>query len=146
MESKHDFFLGTSRNYSALYREQTTSAQLPALLIVLDTVIVNDICRLPLGDSSRWLCQAFFFFMPWPFLQISGRSWPILALYWSRTSLAALGAVLLGPPHNWWRGHQRAIHPDPQGCRKTAWVGALWNSLSQLKRQLMKPRHHFHKQ
>lgn len=29
---------------------------------------------------------------------------------------------------------------------ETRSVGALWNSLSQLKRQLMKPRHHFHKQ
>lgn len=48
-----------------LNREQTTSAQLLVLLIVLDTVIVSDICRPPLGDSSRWLCAAFF--MPQPF-------------------------------------------------------------------------------
>lgn len=119
MESRHDFFLGTSKNNSDLHWGQTTSAQLLVLLIVLDTVVVNDICRLPLGDSSRWLCQAFFSCFFFFFFLISGRSWPILALYWSRTPLAALGAVLLGPAHNWWRGHQRAVHPDPQGRRHT---------------------------
>lgn len=63
MESKDDFFLGTKKTNSDLCQEQTTSAQLLVLLIVLDTVIVHDICRLPLGDSSRWLCQAFLFML-----------------------------------------------------------------------------------
>lgn len=144
MEWKRDFFLGTSRNNSDLHPEQTTSAHFHVLLIVLDTVIVNDICRPPLGDRSRWLCQAVFF-MPPPFFQISWRSWPILSLYWSRTPLEALEAVLPGPAHNWWRGHLRAVHPDPQRCRNTV-RGRPLEQLSQLKRQLMKPQNHFHKQ
>lgn len=73
MESKHDFFLRTHKNNSDLHVEQTTSALLLVLLIALDTVIVNDICGLPLGNSSRWLRQAVFF-MPQPFFQISGGS------------------------------------------------------------------------
>lgn len=145
MESEHDFFLGTSKNNSDLHREQPTSAQLLVLLIVLDTVIVNDFIRLPLGDGSRWLCQAFFFFMPRPFFQISERSWPILALYWSRTPLAALGAVLPGLRIT---DEEDISVPSIQTHKdaETQSESALWNNLSQLKRQLMKPRHHFHKQ